>query len=63
MTIGIPPTVFIRADGGHLVVTTNTGEPPQAQDDFYSIAPGSAVPASAGLRQQVLSDCGTLDGR
>jgi hypothetical protein len=53
----IPRAVFIRAVGLHLVVTTNTGLPPQPRDTYYYIAHGHAGPASAMLRSQVQSGC------
>jgi len=58
LTVSVPRAVFIRAEGRKLVVTTNTGERPQGQDAFYYIAGGAAGPASAGLKFEVLSQCG-----
>jgi hypothetical protein len=57
LAVAIPPVVLIRPDHHRLVVTTNTGEPPQAQDTFYYIAHGTARLARPGLRQRVLSKC------
>jgi len=58
VTVAIPRVVFVRTAGRRLVVTTNTGAPPQHLDAFYSIASGTARPAGAGLRNEVLSWCG-----
>jgi hypothetical protein len=57
LTVSIPPVVFIRARHHRLVVTTNTGKPPQPQDTFYYIAHGTARLARPGLRQRVLTKC------
>jgi hypothetical protein len=58
VTVAIPPVVLIRTRDHRLVVTTNTGKPPQAQDTFYYIAhAGSARLARPALRQRVLSKC------
>jgi hypothetical protein len=62
LTVAIPPVVFVRVDGTRLVVTTNTGEPPQAEDAFYLIASGRAGTAGAGVRDHVLSACGASHG-
>jgi hypothetical protein len=62
LTVVIPPVVFIRPHGHWLVVTTNTGEPPQPQDAFYFVAPGRGRLAGPGLRQRVLTRCADRGG-
>jgi hypothetical protein len=57
LTVAIPPVVFIRAHGRRLIVTTNTGESPQSQDEFYYTARGTTRLASARLRARVLAKC------
>jgi hypothetical protein len=49
--------VFIRVQGGLLVVTTNTGEPPAPQDGFWILSGRRAVPADASVKSEVLADC------
>lgn len=61
LTVAIPPVVFIRAHGRRLVVTTNTGEPPQSQDEFYLTARGVTRVAPAHLRARVLAKCTDQD--
>jgi hypothetical protein len=62
MTVSIPPVVLIRSHGHRLVVTTNTGEPPQPTDTFYVIAPGRGHLAGPALRQRVLTRCAHIKG-
>jgi hypothetical protein len=57
LVVSIPPTVFIRTVGPHLVVTTNTGRPPRPSDTFYAIGNGQAALASAALQRYVESAC------
>jgi hypothetical protein len=57
ITAVIPRTVFIRAEGGALVVSTNTGWLPTRGDEFYLIARGHATPASGRLRWVVEHVC------
>ena len=53
----IPPTVFIRGDRRHLVVTTNTGAPPAVSDGFWVLTGRRATPADASVRAEVLAAC------
>jgi len=55
--VEIPPVVFIRADDGMLVVTTNTGEPPQKRDVYFYVADGKAAAAGVRMQHYVLSKC------
>jgi P pilus assembly chaperone PapD len=55
--VAIPPVVLIRPHNRRLVVTTNTGQPPQAQDTFYYIVHNTARVARPALRQRILSKC------
>lgn len=57
VTVAIPPVVLIRPHNHRLVVTTNTGGPPQPQDAFYYIVHHTAHLARPALRQRVLSKC------
>lgn len=60
VTVTIPAAVFIRSEGGRLVVTTNTGQRPQPRDTFYLTAHGHTAPASSSLRRAVISGCTEL---
>jgi hypothetical protein len=57
ISVSIPPTVFIRVEGGLMVVTTNTGTPPASQDGFWVLEGHTAAPASASVRAEVLAGC------
>jgi hypothetical protein len=57
VVVEIPPVVIVRVYGRRLVVTTNTGQPPNPSEAMYTIANGKAGPAAAYIRNQVLSDC------
>jgi hypothetical protein len=57
VAVDVPPTVFIRAAGRWLVITTNTGRSPRPSDTFYAIANGHAALASAALQRYVESAC------
>jgi hypothetical protein len=57
LVVDIPPSVFIRAHGSRLVITTNTGRPPTLGDTFFYIARGEAVIADRRVRRQVVSGC------
>lgn len=55
--VKIPPVVFIVAYDGTLVVTTNTGHPPQRWDTYFYIAGGKATVANASTRNYVIAKC------
>jgi hypothetical protein len=57
VVVAIPRTVFIHVIGQWLVVTTNTGAPPQPTDTFYAIANSHATIADESLRQRVELGC------
>jgi hypothetical protein len=57
VSVTIPSTVFIRVGRKRIVVTTNTGVPPVSSDEFWVLAHGSASPADASMRAEVLTGC------
>lgn len=57
VSVTIPSTVFIRVGRKRIVVTTNTGVPPTSSDEFWVLAHGSASPADASMRAEVLTGC------
>jgi hypothetical protein len=57
ISVSIPPTVFIRVFGQYMMVTTNTGMPPESQDGFWVLDGNRATPASTSMRAQVLAGC------
>lgn len=57
LVVSVPPVVFIRERPHRIVITTNTGVPPQPQDLFYVVGSHRARPADAALRAQVLAGC------
>ncbi len=62
VVVEIPPVTMARAHGKRLVVTTNTGEPPNGQDAIYYVSKGKGGLAPESIREQVLSGC-TADSR
>jgi hypothetical protein len=57
VVVAIPRTVFIRVVGPWLLVTTNTGQPPQPADRYYTIANGHAALSIPSIRHQVALGC------
>jgi len=57
ISVAIPPTVFIRVEGGRMVVTTDTGAPPSSQYGFWVLDGHRATPADASLKAEVLAGC------
>ena len=57
VSVTVPSTVFIRVGRKRIVVTTNTGVPPVSSDEFWVLAHGSASPADASMRAEVLTGC------
>ncbi|MGO8876669.1 MAG: hypothetical protein ACLQNG_13005 [Acidimicrobiales bacterium] len=58
LQVTVPPLVFVRAEPGILLVTTNTGRPPATTDVFYLIRRGRAGRAPAPMAETVLRWCG-----
>ncbi|MGD1011241.1 MAG: hypothetical protein ABR925_01715 [Acidimicrobiales bacterium] len=57
LQVTVPPVVFVTVKSGVLQVTTNTGLPPAATDEFYLIRGDQADRAPARVIETVLRSC------
>jgi hypothetical protein len=60
--VEIPPVVIVRARSRRLVVTTNTGQPPNPQEAMYYLYKKTGGLAPQNIRDLVLSGCTTPGG-
>jgi hypothetical protein len=59
----IPAVAIVRVEGRTLRVTTNTGEPPAATDDFTVVGPGAGHTVSPQEERRIISACARSSGR